>query len=96
MATDDAGYLTLHIEGRPVAGIHGVGNALPRDRGPHWMTYFRVENADAAAARVTELGGHVVRAAGHTALGRTVTVADPEGAVFSVVSPLDRGPAPRG
>jgi predicted enzyme related to lactoylglutathione lyase len=81
-------YRTLRIEGRPVAGIRGVGHALPRDRGPHWMTYFHVEDADAAAERVTELGGHVVRPGRDTALGRTVTVADPEGATFSVVNPI--------
>jgi predicted enzyme related to lactoylglutathione lyase len=85
----DCDYLTLHIEGRAVAGIRGVGHALPRDRGPHWMTYFQVEDADEAAGRVIELGGHVVRPMRHTALGRTVTVADPEGATFSVVSPLE-------
>ncbi|MFF3904860.1 VOC family protein [Streptomyces sp. NPDC001848] len=88
-ATDDSDYRTLRIEGRPVAGIRGVGHALPRDRGPHWMTYFQVEDADVAAERVTELGGHVVRPGCDSALGRTVTVADPEGATFSVVSPLD-------
>ena len=42
----DFDYVTLHIEGRPVAGIHGVGNSLPRDRGPHWMTYFEVSDTD--------------------------------------------------
>ena len=90
VATADSDYRTLHIEGRPVAGIHGVGHALPRDRGPHWMTHFQVEDADTAAERVTELGGHVVSPGRSTALGRTVAVADPEGATFSVVSPLDR------
>ena len=44
-------------DGRPVAGIHGVGSALPRDRGPHWMTYFEVADTDAAIRRVAELGG---------------------------------------
>lgn len=82
----DFDYVTLHIEGRPVAGIHGVGHALPRDRGPHWMTYFQVADVGVATGRVTELGGHVVRPACHTALGPMVTVADPEGATFSVVS----------
>jgi hypothetical protein len=85
----DFDYVTLHSEGRPVAGIHGVGHALPRDRGPHWMTYFQVTDVDETAERVTELGGHVVRPACSTALGHMVTVADPEGATFSVVSRLD-------
>ncbi|MCN9242469.1 VOC family protein [Streptomyces sp. RY43-2] len=82
----DLDYLLLHIDDRPVAGIHGVGPHLPPDQGPHWMTYFEVADVDAAAQRVTELGGHVVHPACNTALGRMVTVADPEGAVFSVVS----------
>jgi hypothetical protein len=85
----DFDYVTLHSEGRPVAGIHGVGHALPRDRGPHWMTYFQVTDVDETAERVTELGGHVVRPVCRTALGRMVTVTDPEGATFSVVSPVD-------
>ncbi len=28
----DVDHVTLLLDGRPVAGIHGVGNALPRDR----------------------------------------------------------------
>ncbi|GAA2692596.1 VOC family protein [Streptomyces lunalinharesii] len=81
----DFDYLTLHIKGKPVAGIHGVGNALPRDRGPHWMTYFAVPDTDAAARRIVELGGHVLRSARDSAHGRVATVADTEGAVFAII-----------
>ncbi|MFB7636866.1 VOC family protein [Streptomyces sp. NPDC056149] len=81
----DFDYLTLHIKGKPVAGIHGVGNALPRDRGPHWMTYFAVPDTDAAARRVVELGGHVLRPARESAHGRLATVADSEGAAFTII-----------
>lgn len=56
----DFDYLTLHVAGRPVAGIHGVGTALPRDRGPHWTTYFEVADTDVALARVADLGGRVL------------------------------------
>ncbi|MFF7186426.1 VOC family protein [Streptomyces sp. NPDC008222] len=87
---DDPDDVVLRIEGRPVAGIHGAGAVLPRDRGPHWMTYFQVEDVDRAAERVAALGGHVVRSGGVTAVGRAVTVADPEGALFAVVSRSDR------
>ncbi|MFI9644817.1 VOC family protein [Streptomyces sp. NPDC052040] len=80
-------HVTVHLGGRPVLGIRGVGRALPRDRGPHWMTYFRVADADTAAERVLGLGGRVVRAAGATDLGRVAVVMDPEGAAFSVVGP---------
>lgn len=81
----DFDYLTLHLDGQPVAGIHGVGQALPRDRGPHWMTYFAVADTDEAARHVVELGGHVVRVPRDSAYGRLATMADPEGAVFTVI-----------
>ncbi|MEU7425520.1 VOC family protein [Streptomyces sp. NPDC040750] len=83
----DAGfdYVTLRLDGRPVAGLYGVGNALPRDRGSHWQTYFEVADTDAALRLVVELGGRVLRPAHDSPHGRVATVADPEGAEFSVV-----------
>ncbi|WP_221349111.1 VOC family protein [Streptomyces beigongshangae] len=84
-ASDGPDCLTLRVGGRPVAGIHGVGDALPRDRGAHWMTYFGVMDADAAVDQVVDLGGHVLEPAHDGPHGRVATVADPEGAVFSVV-----------
>ncbi|MFJ5530760.1 VOC family protein [Streptomyces sp. NPDC093261] len=87
---DSPDDITLRIEGRPVAAIHGAGPALSRDHGPHWMTYFQVEDVDRAAERVAALGGRVVRPGGVTAVGRAATVADPEGAVFALVSRHDR------
>ncbi|MFE9445191.1 VOC family protein [Streptomyces sp. NPDC006602] len=81
----DFDYVTLHIAGRPVAGIHGAGGALPHDRGPHWMTYFEVADTDDAVALVVDLGGHVLRPPHDSAHGRVATVADPEGARFSLI-----------
>ncbi|MEW2301789.1 VOC family protein [Streptomyces sp. NPDC006655] len=81
----DFDYVTLHVGGRPVAGIHGVGLSLPRDRGPHWLTYFEAADVDATLRAVAELGGQVLRPARDSAHGRVATVADPEGAVFSLI-----------
>ncbi|MFD7405383.1 VOC family protein [Streptomyces sp. NPDC059866] len=81
----DYDYLTLHLDGRPVAGIHGVGNSLPRDRGPHWLTYFEVADMDTAVDRLVDLGGHVLKPAHDSAHGRVAMVADPEGARFSLI-----------
>ncbi|MFD9795415.1 VOC family protein [Streptomyces sp. NPDC059070] len=81
----DLDHLTLRLDGRPVCSLRGVGNALPRDRGPHWMTSFEVADTDEAVHRVTELGGHVVQPPGQGPSGRVATVADPEGAVFTLV-----------
>lgn len=78
-------YVTLHVGGRPVAGVHGVGHGLPRDRGPHWLTYFEVADADRTLRQAVELGGRVLRPAHESERGRIGTVADPEGAVFSVI-----------
>jgi uncharacterized protein len=78
-------YVTLRLGGRPVAGIHGVGKALPRDRGARWMTYFEVVDPDAAARRVTELGGRVLREPHEVKYGRVAEVADPQGAAFILI-----------
>ncbi|MFI1332004.1 VOC family protein [Streptomyces sp. NPDC020845] len=77
--------LTLRVAGRPVAAIHGMGGALPRDRGPHWRTYFAVADVDKAVRQVTELGGYVVLPPQDGVAGRTATVTDPEGAAFALV-----------
>ncbi|MGK5730074.1 VOC family protein [Streptomyces sp. URMC 124] len=82
---DPADYLTLQLDGRPVAAIRGLGAALPRERGPHWMTYFEVADTDAAALRVAELGGRVLRPPHEAPAGRVATVTDPEGALFTLV-----------
>ncbi|MFB6614543.1 VOC family protein [Streptomyces sp. NPDC085524] len=82
---EDFDHLTLQVGGRPVAAVHGIGRSLPHDRGPHWMAYFEVEDTDAAAVRVADLGGRVVEPPHEGVKGRVATVADPEGAVFTLV-----------
>lgn len=86
-AVESAGldYLALSVGGRQVAGIHGVGEAVPRDRGPYWMTYFEVADTDKSLRQITDLGGHVLEPAHDSHHGRVATVADPEGAVFSLI-----------
>lgn len=84
-ATAGTARTTLYADGRAVAAIRGVDGAALRDRGPHWTTYFEVADADAAARRVTELGGRVVVPPHEAEAGRCAQVADPEGAVFTVV-----------
>ncbi|MEU5599420.1 VOC family protein [Streptomyces sp. NPDC020298] len=84
-AAADSDYVTLRLAEGPVAGIHGVGHALPRGRGPHWLTYFQVDDAEETLRQVAELGGRVLEPAHDTAHGRVATVTDPEGARFSVV-----------
>ncbi|MGW0549845.1 VOC family protein [Streptomyces altiplanensis] len=82
----DLDRLTLRLDGRPVASVRGVGAALPRDRGPHWMTYFEVGDTDGSARLLEELGGHVLQPPRDDARGRSAVVSDPEGAVFTIVT----------
>ncbi|MFE5756588.1 VOC family protein [Streptomyces massasporeus] len=81
----DFDYVTLHLDGEPVAGIHGLGQALPRDRGPHWVTYFQVADVDDALDHLVHLGGHVLKPVHDTTHGRVARVADPEGARFALL-----------
>ncbi|NLU65748.1 VOC family protein [Streptomyces sp. HNM0574] len=78
-------YLTLHVGGEPVAGVHGVGEELPRDKGPHWKTYFSVADTDAAARTAQRIGGRVVEPPRDSPYGRLATLADREGAEFCVI-----------
>ncbi|MFH0242020.1 VOC family protein [Streptomyces sp. HK10] len=80
-------HLTLTAHGRIVGGIHGVGDGLPHDRGSHWLMYVEVADTDAAAHRVTELGGRVLLPPQDSPRGRLARVADREGAPFVVISP---------
>lgn len=79
------GTVTLHVEEDPVASIRGLGRGLPHGRGAHWMTYFETVDVDTTARRATELGGSVIEPPRDGAYGRVATVADPEGAVFTLV-----------
>ncbi|MFF8292879.1 VOC family protein [Streptomyces sp. NPDC016309] len=81
----EADLVTLRVGDRPVASLRGVGTSLPRDRGAHWMTWFEVADTDDAARRVTGLGGRVLVGPHDEPAGRVATVADPEGAVFTLV-----------
>jgi predicted enzyme related to lactoylglutathione lyase len=56
---------------------------------PHWSVDFWVANVDAAAAKVTELGGTVVvppQDVPNTGL-RQAVVTDPQGATLSLTQP---------
>lgn len=53
------------------------------------MTYFEVADTDAAARLVQRLGGHVLRPPRNATAGRLAVVADPEGAVFTLVRSTD-------
>ena len=57
----------------------------------HWRVDFWIADADAAAARATQLGGSVVAGPADAGPFREAVLADPAGATFSV-SQLTAGP----
>lgn len=62
------------------------GGMMPAPAGipSHWLVYFTVAGADAAAARIAELGGAVVAAPMPIASGRIAVATDPQGALFAL------------
>jgi uncharacterized protein len=74
-------YTMFQVAGKEVGGttppmMEGVPN--------HWHVYFAVTDADATAAKITELGGSVMVAPFDTPIGKMAVVTDPQGAVFSL------------
>jgi hypothetical protein len=55
--------------------------------------YFGVDDTDTAVAKAVELGGTIVDDAEDTPYGRLATIADPTGARFTLVGPIDAMPA---
>ncbi len=80
-------YTTLGEGEGQLAGIMDASGFLPEGEPAHWSIYFGVDDADAALAQVTQLGGTVQLPAEDTPYGRLAQVADPTGAVFKVIQP---------
>jgi predicted enzyme related to lactoylglutathione lyase len=78
------------------AGSRGIGGlmALPAEAceagaKPGWMGYIGVADTDAAAKRIAESGGRILRKADDIPnVGRFAVVADPGGAPFMLLAPL--------
>jgi len=65
-----------------VATINPIGGETP-EAPAHWSVTFAVDDADAAATRASELGGHVVVPPFDAPWVRTTMLADPQGATFN-------------
>jgi predicted enzyme related to lactoylglutathione lyase len=85
MGGDGFQYATIELAGNTVGGIGVLPDAMPAHIPPHWRVYFAVDDADAAAAKVTSLGGSILRPPEDMPYGRHADVADPQGAMFSII-----------
>jgi predicted enzyme related to lactoylglutathione lyase len=79
-------YTEWQVNGRSVGGMMQKPPMMPAEVPPHWAVYFAVADADAAAARVKELGGTVMLPPTDIEPGRFAAVADPFGGVFNVIA----------
>ena len=77
-------YHMLHTAEGPACGVLQM-TAEWGDMAPHWMTYFAVENAEAAKARVEAAGGTVPFGPFDSPYGRIIVVMDPQGAAVSLI-----------
>ncbi len=80
-------YSTIEVGGNTVGGLGTLPAEVPAEVPAHWRAYFAVDDVDEAVTKLTGLGGSVHRAAQDTPYGRMADVADPQGAMFSLIKP---------
>jgi predicted enzyme related to lactoylglutathione lyase len=93
----DAGtYTMFRLDGRDVAALYELDEAQRASLTPHWSSYVLVEDVDALAARVRELGGEVLAEPFDVVqAGRTAAVRDPTGATLYLWQPREQRGAGR-
>jgi hypothetical protein len=80
---DSPEYIEVSNGGEPIGGIT---KSRAAQAPPFWLTYFAVEDCDAAAKKAQSLGGNV-----HVApmdipnVGRFAVIMDPQGASFAII-----------
>lgn len=75
-------------DGRSIAGMMDIGGMLPDEVPAHWLTYFGVDDADAAVEKVKAAGGTVNFGPVTIDAGRFAVVSEPNApmAVFAVIA----------
>lgn len=81
VSSGDFKYATFKINGQYAGGIGQSSQGSP-----NWGTYFGATDTDATLARVIGQGGSTIREPQDSPFGRVATVADDQGAVFSLIS----------
>jgi uncharacterized protein len=83
-------YTEYHLGGRGIGGMMAIQpewGKMP----PNWVPYFMVANVDASADTANSLGANVgVKPMDIPNVGRFAMIADPQGAMFAIFTPLQR------
>lgn len=87
MSSDTFQYASFEVDGVTRGGI---GALTPEMDGtpPSWLTYFMVEDADAAIAAAVANGGTVAKEPWDTDFGRMAIVNGPAGEVFALMASI--------
>ncbi len=83
---DGMAYTEWKVDGRSVGGMMAKPPEMPAEVPPYWGVYFAVTDADAAVARIGELGGTVMMGPMDIEPGRFAVALDPGGAPFNVLA----------
>jgi len=88
----DAGtYTTFKLDGRDVAALYEMGEDERSKLTPHWQSYVAVEDVDAVAGQVRELGGEVLAEPFDVMqAGRMSALRDPTGATLHLWQARDQ------
>ena len=78
-------YTMFHKGAQPVGGMLAISPEMGPTP-PNWLSYVAVENCDASAKRVAELGGKIMcPPTDIPTIGRFAVAQDPSGAVFAFI-----------
>src|SRR5262245_15846570 len=88
-APGEVRYATFSVGGHMAGGALAMPEEWHAgDRpNPRWLTYFAVDDADAAAASTGRLGGDVLFPPQDLPFGRFAVLRDPQGATFNAIRP---------
>ena len=79
-------YIEIEAAGQRIGGMYQQSPETGGPMPPHWMAYVAVDNVDAVAAHVAELGGKVfVGPMDIPKVGRFAVINDPTGAAISLI-----------
>jgi uncharacterized protein len=88
---DEGTYTTFKLDGRDVAAMYELDEDQRSSVTPHWASYVSVEDVDALAPRVRELGGEVLAEPFDVMqAGRTAALRDPTGAILHLWQPREQ------
>ncbi len=78
-------YTMLHLGDDDLGGLYELKGPMFEGVPPHWLYYVSVDDVDATAAKVTQLGGKIMMPPMDIPdVGRMAMFEDPTGAKFSV------------